>query len=83
VYNIDGNFIHTEVVDHCRRVLLRYLTEHEEGATVATFRDLVDGNRKICLLLINQYDGEGVTVRNGDYRYITRKGTAWLEADKA
>jgi selenocysteine-specific elongation factor len=77
-YNIDGNFIRRDIVDSCRITLLKYLVEHPEGATVATFRDLVRGNRKICLLLIGQYDSEGITVRQGDYRVITRKGLTTL-----
>ncbi len=73
-YNLDGNFIHTSIVDDSRRILLEHLVEHEEGATVATFRDLIDGNRKICLLMINKFDREGITVRKGDYRLITQRG---------
>jgi selenocysteine-specific elongation factor len=54
--------------------LLEYLVEHKEGCTVADFRDLIGGNRKICLLLLNLFDSEGITVRKGDYRHITEKG---------
>ncbi len=78
-YNLDGNFIHADIVDNSRRTLLQYLTEHEEGASVATFRDLIDGNRKICLLLINKFDREGITVRKGDYRTITQRGRDILD----
>lgn len=74
VYNIDGNFIWAELVDKCRKKLLEHLAHTKQGITVAEFRDLVDGNRKICLLLLAQYDTEGITVRKGDYRYITEKG---------
>ncbi len=77
-YNLDANFIHASIVDDSRRILLEHLLENEEGATVATFRDLIDGNRKICLLLINKFDREGVTVRRGDYRVITQRGRDYL-----
>ena len=73
-YNIDGNFIHANVVDKSRTEILSYLTEQDEGITVARFRDLVNGNRKICLLMLSQYDSEGITIRSGDYRLITTKG---------
>ncbi len=82
-YNLDGNFIHTTIVDNCRRILLEYLTEHEEGATVATFRDLTGGNRKINLLLINKFDREGITVRKDDYRLITQRGLDVLNEIKS
>jgi len=73
-YNIDGNFLHADLVDEFRQKLLEYLVEHKEGSTVADFRDLIGGNRKICLLLLNLFDSEGITVRKGDYRHITEKG---------
>jgi selenocysteine-specific elongation factor len=73
-YNIDGNFLHADLVEEFRKKLLQYLVEHKEGSTVANFRDLIGGNRKICLLLLNLFDSEGVTVRKGDYRHLTEKG---------
>ena len=73
-YYVDGNYLHASVVDHGRETLLRTLARHAEGVTVAQFRDLVRGNRKICLLLLAVYDGEGVTDRQGDLRVMTDKG---------
>jgi hypothetical protein len=40
---------------------------------VAQFRDLVDGNRKMCILLFALFDGEGVTERRGDVRVRKEK----------
>jgi len=74
LYNIDGNNIYSPIVDDCRKKVLLYLSNHEEGITVAGFRDLINGNRKICLLLFSQFDREGMTIRDGDYRIITDKG---------
>jgi len=76
IFNIDSNFIWADTVNKCRIALLNYVIKHKEGITVANFRDLVKGNRKICLLLLSQYDSEGIVVRNGDYRQITNKGKA-------
>jgi len=67
---IDGNYIHVSVVDECRAALVEALKERPEGMTVAGFRDLVGGNRKICLLLLGHYDEQGVTVRHGDLRVL-------------
>jgi len=74
LYCIDDNFIHYKLVDGTREILLHYLKEHTGGITVAQFRDLINGNRKICLLLLAQYDREGFTSREGDMRFITEKG---------
>ena len=79
VYSIEGSYIHRGIVDPCRTKLLKALTENPMGLTVAQFRDLVDGNRKICLLLYALFDSEGITSREGDVRIITSKGTALVE----
>lgn len=80
LYSIDGNYLHSSIVDGCRYKLLEYLNNKSDGVTVAGFRDLVKGNRKICLLLLNQFDNEGVTVREGDVRMITETGKKVLTA---
>jgi selenocysteine-specific elongation factor len=72
-YQIEGEFIAAEVVDSCRSKLVDFLNEHPEGITVAQFRDIVGGNRKICLLLLARFDSEGTTVREEDKRYLTKK----------
>ncbi|MBD3241631.1 MAG: selenocysteine-specific translation elongation factor [Chitinivibrionales bacterium] len=67
-YQIDGQYLHASVVDSARQKLLAALRERPEGLTVAGFRDLVQGNRKICLLMLSQFDAEGTTRREGDRR---------------
>ncbi len=71
---VEGSVIYSGIVDDCRIKLLRHLNENRKGITVAEFRDLTGGNRKICLLLLNYFDGEGITIRDGDYRNLTEKG---------
>jgi selenocysteine-specific elongation factor len=75
---IDDNYVCTKVVEAARRTLLAALQNKPEGLTVADFRNLTNGNRKICLLLLGHFDDEGVTRRNGDLRLITPKGRAYL-----
>jgi len=67
-YHVDGNYIHADIVDGCRDTLVSALAREKQGLTVADFRNLVSGNRKICLLLLGLYDAEGTTQRKGDYR---------------
>lgn len=73
VYNIEGNFIHSTIVDKCRAAIINFLRNDKNGITVAVFRDLIRGNRKICLLLLAQFDTEGTTIRKGDYRFLSSK----------
>lgn len=70
----DGEYLHASIVDRCRRSLVRELARAREGMTVAQFRNLVRGNRKICLILLGIFDAEGVTERVGDVRLLAEKG---------
>lgn len=79
-YRIEDNYIHADIINNSRIKLLEALLEKKEGFTVADFRDLVDGNRKICLLMLARFDGEGITLRKGDYRIITEKGKQFLKS---
>ncbi len=80
VYYREDSYLHACVVDQCRKILLKALAGRKEGMTVAEFRNLVKGNRKICLLLLAIYNSEGVTQRSGDLRLITEIGLATLKA---
>jgi selenocysteine-specific elongation factor len=79
LYNIDGNYIYKNIVDDCRKILIESLLNNNVGITVAQFRDLVKGNRKICLLLLAQYDREGIVLREGDLRFLSDKGRNWYQ----
>ena len=76
IYFIENAYLHYQIVDNARRLLLTELSKNQEGLTVAKFRDLVNGNRKICLLLYALFDAEGITQRKEDVRVITEKGRA-------
>jgi hypothetical protein len=80
---VDDGYVATAVVVHCRQRLLHYLAQHEGGITVAGFRDLVDGNRRVCLALLTLYDREAVTRRQGDVRFVTDKGRALISQEHA
>ena len=43
------------------------------------FHNLVKGNRRICLLLLAQYDDERVIECVGDWRLITDQGRSLLK----
>lgn len=72
VYRVKGEYIHAGVVDNCREKLVKAFSGREQGFTVAQFRDLVQGNRKICLLLLAQYDSELLTRRMEDVRVVIK-----------
>lgn len=72
----DDGYLVCALVARCQRQLLEYLAGHPEGITLAQFRDLIGGSRKIGLMLLGHYDRDGVTLRQGDLRRITDKGRA-------
>jgi selenocysteine-specific elongation factor len=74
IIGLEGGYIHGDVAARCRRALIDKLKTAPEGITVAQFRDLVEGNRKICVPLLELFDAEGITERRGDVRVITEKG---------
>jgi selenocysteine-specific elongation factor len=74
LYRVEENYLHSSIVNESRNRLLNFLSNKTEGITVAGFRDLIKGNRKICLLMLNLFDSEGITYRDGDFRKITELG---------
>ncbi len=74
IYNIEGSFLHKKIVDSSRENLLKYLMENKKGISVAEFRDLINANRKICLLLFARFEKEGLILRSGDVRVLTEAG---------
>jgi selenocysteine-specific elongation factor len=79
VYTHDGEHVHASHVDRARKTLLKALAGKPNGLGVAQFRDLINGNRKICLLLLGMYDSEGIVGRVGDVRVLTKKGRELAE----
>jgi selenocysteine-specific elongation factor len=67
---IEQEHLHRQVVDACREKLVAHLRQTGRAIKVSEFRDLIGGNRKICLLLLNHFDAEGITVRQGDDRIL-------------
>ena len=50
-----------------------YINEHGR-MTMAEFRDAIGTSRKYAVPLLEWFDGHGITIRNGDYRTLRRKG---------
>ncbi|MCH2206735.1 MAG: selenocysteine-specific translation elongation factor [Lentisphaerales bacterium] len=70
-------FTMTEAIDRIRPRLLSHL-HNVEPLTVAGFRDLIEGNRKFCLMAFALYEREGLVVRDGDNRVLTQKGVQFV-----
>ncbi len=71
-YKIEDEYLHASIVDSCREKLIQELSGNTRGLTIADFRNLTGGNRKICLLLMAQFDKEQTTKRVGDVRLLCK-----------
>jgi len=73
IVTIEGSFIHAEIIEKAQNVLIAHFKKHDT-LILADFRDNLQANRKICLLLLSYFDDRGWTVRKGDYRILSEKG---------
>ncbi|MEE2659272.1 MAG: selenocysteine-specific translation elongation factor [Candidatus Latescibacterota bacterium] len=64
-------FLSAERVAAVQQELSSHLESHGE-ITVSRFRGLIGGTRRYALGLLNHFDAEGVTERNGDVRTLRR-----------
>jgi selenocysteine-specific elongation factor len=61
--------VHRDSVEVVREKLRHELRQKAE-ITVSEFRELIGSNRRYALALLNRFDGEGLTVRQGDLRTL-------------
>lgn len=64
----DGVVFHTATIDEAALVAARLLAEHQDGFTVAQFRDATGASRKFVLPLVSELDKRGITRRRDDVR---------------
>jgi selenocysteine-specific elongation factor len=67
---LEGTLVlHTTTIKDVRERLRQHLQAHSE-ITVSGFRDLIGSNRRYALALLNRFDSDGTTQRNGDVRVL-------------
>ena len=71
----DGYAIAPAAYERAREVLLAELAAAER-ITLARFRDLLDTSRKTAQLLLERFDGDGITRRVGDERVRRKRDSA-------
>jgi len=59
--------------------MIEFLQQNDAGISVAQFRDLIAGNRNNAIAILEYFDSEGITIRKGNFRVLTRKFTASLK----
>ena len=72
IYFIKQIYLHADLVENSRQLLIDLLKKNEQGITVARFRDLIDSNRVTSLLLLEFFDNEGITLRKDNVRVFRK-----------
>jgi hypothetical protein len=81
-YTMKNQYIHADVVNRCRDMLLTFLNGNDIGIGPAAFRDLISANRKIAVLLLEIYDHEKIIKRLDDVHCLTDAGREYLRKMK-
>jgi selenocysteine-specific elongation factor len=68
VIEVDGVFFAPAAFDRAAELCAQLLRDHEDGFTVADFRDAASNSRKHALPILKRLDATGVLRRRGDYR---------------
>ena len=61
--------MHKSSYKEAQNILINYLNK-KDNITVAEYRDVLDTNRKVALGLLEYFDQEKITKRDGDIRTL-------------
>lgn len=64
-------YVTRENFEKAKAILVEHLQNHGT-ISIAEFRDMLGSNRKIAVSLLEKYDAEGITRREGDQRVINK-----------
>ncbi|MCI0514662.1 selenocysteine-specific translation elongation factor [candidate division KSB1 bacterium] len=67
VYIEDGMLMHQHWVQNARETIIVHFQNNSE-LTMGAFRDKIEASRKYALPLLNYFDQQGLTIRQGDIR---------------
>ncbi len=67
----DTLLFHPKVIEDVTQQLVDYLKKNAE-IDVSTFRNLIATTRKFAVPLLNYFDTQGITIRQGDVRVLNR-----------
>jgi len=73
IYYLQQKYIHAELIDKAKRIIIEQLTQTTEGIKVSQMRDLLDTNRSTAMILLEYFDSENITLRKGNFRVLTKK----------
>ena len=73
IYLLQQKYLHSDLVNKAKKILLEQLVKVTEGIKVSQFRDLLNTNRGTAMILLEFFDSENITLRKGNFRVLTKK----------
>ena len=72
IRKIDHYFFHTEFLKKVEQILINYLEQHtKEGISLAQYRDLIHGNRRNAMILLDFFEHEKIVYNLNNVRFLT------------
>jgi selenocysteine-specific elongation factor len=73
IHFLQQKYLHSDLVEKAKKILLEQLTKTTEGIKVSQLRDLLNTNRGTAMILLEFFDSENITLRKGNFRVLTKK----------
>ncbi|MDA3812705.1 MAG: selenocysteine-specific translation elongation factor [Candidatus Cloacimonetes bacterium] len=73
IHFLQQKYLHSDLVEKAKKIILEQLTKTTEGIKVSQLRDLLNTNRNTAMILLEFFDSENITLRKGDFRFLTKK----------
>lgn len=70
----DGDFIHTTILEKCRKITLQDLKDKERGINEKEYRVLLNGTKKFSQMILAFFIAEGLIIKPTFYILLTEKG---------
>ena len=73
IYFLQNKIFSADFLQRCQKILVKFLTENEVGIKTSQFRDLIASNRGATIIILEYFDSENITLRKGDFRFLTNR----------
>ena len=74
----EGEYIHSEIVNRSRKILLEKIVTKADGINEKEFREMIEGTKKLVQMLLGIFLEEGSVIKPTFYILITEKGKNML-----
>ncbi len=73
IYFLQQKYLHSTLIEKAKKVILEQLSNSIEGIKVSQLRDILNTNRGTAMILLEFFDSENITLRKGNFRFLTKK----------